>query len=365
MLRKVLAAFVSLMILLGSAPAMAQSLGPDLNVLSDQRLSGLPLDGTTLNSSVNIYLQNSKDTIGFAVSGLTASGATLAIEASNDGGATWTTESGINSTTAGPIFSTLTTDQQFQVFAAGHTNVRLRVSNVGTGPITVSYTASNASSARVMIATGSVAITNFPTTQTIAGSVAITNFPATQTVAGSVTANLGTLNGAALAANQTNVQSALGAPATTAVTVQGSPSGAPVPVSGSVTANPGTGNFNILPAPTSSPSNAIAPNASPAPASSLILKASGGNVYNAMATSFSSTAGYLVLLNSATVPADGAITPLACVPLPATGSASITYSNGSPPGWYSSGIVAVITSGATCYTKTTSTITGFISGQVQ
>lgn len=54
------------------------------------------------------------------------------------------------------------------------------------------------------------------------------------------TFNLGTLNGAATATNQTNVQSAVGSSATTAITIQGSSSGVAIPISGTVTANAGT-----------------------------------------------------------------------------------------------------------------------------
>lgn len=80
--------------------------------------------------------------------------------------------------------------------------------------------------------TSSVSVTNFPATQAVSGTVAATqsgtwsvgrtwvlsgatdtvnigNFPATQAVSGTVTANLGTLNGAATAANQTTGNTSL------------------------------------------------------------------------------------------------------------------------------------------------------------
>ena len=76
--------------------------------------------------------------------------------------------------------------------------------------------------------TGTVAVSNFPATQavsatdldirnlssaqdsvTVTGSVNVGNFPATQAVSGTVTANLGTLNGAATAANQTTGNTSL------------------------------------------------------------------------------------------------------------------------------------------------------------
>lgn len=48
----------------------------------------------------------------------------------------------------------------------------------------------------------SVNVGNFPATQAVSGTVTVGNFPPTQLVSGTVTANLGTLNGAATAANQ-------------------------------------------------------------------------------------------------------------------------------------------------------------------
>lgn len=54
------------------------------------------------------------------------------------------------------------------------------------------------------------------------------------------TVNLGTIGSAATAANQTNVQGAVGTPAATAVTIQGNASGTPVPVTGTFSANLGS-----------------------------------------------------------------------------------------------------------------------------
>jgi hypothetical protein len=56
---------------------------------------------------------------------------------------------------------------------------------------------------------GSVSVSNFPATQAVSGTVSVNNFPATQAVSGTVTANLGTLNGAATAANQTTTNNSL------------------------------------------------------------------------------------------------------------------------------------------------------------
>lgn len=114
----------------------------------------------------------------------------------------------------------------------------------------------------------------------------------------------------------------------------------------------------------STTASGIAPVVSAAAESSHVLKATPGVVYSAYATNLTATAGFLVLLNATSAPGDGAITPLDCVPLPANGNASINYGS-YPPGKFSTGIVAVVTSAATCFTKTTGVITAFIKGIVQ
>jgi len=100
-----------------------------------------------------------------------------------------------------------------------------------------------------------------------------------------------------------------------------------------------------------------------------VLKAAPGALYTVYATNLTATAGFLVLLNATAVPADGAILPLDCVPLPANNSSGscgpgctgVNYRPG-PGKLFNTGIVAVVSSAATCFTKTTGTITAFISG---
>jgi hypothetical protein len=115
-------------------------------------------------------------------------------------------------------------------------------------------------------------------------------------------------------------------------------------------------------APTSASAAGITSVVSAAAENNHVLKASAGNLYSVYATNLTSTAGFLVVLNSTTSPADGAITPLACVPLPASSYAQIDYSPG-PPQVFSTGITAVVSSATTCFTKTTGTITAFINGR--
>jgi hypothetical protein len=113
--------------------------------LPDQRATGQTINAATLNAAVSIALLDNKAVTAFSVTGLTGTGATLTIEASPDGGATWNAVNGVTPAT-GAVFSTLTTNQDFRVNTGGRTDVRLRVSTIGTGTITVAYNASSSSS---------------------------------------------------------------------------------------------------------------------------------------------------------------------------------------------------------------------------
>lgn len=95
-----------------------------------------------------------------------------------------------------------------------------------------------------------------------------------------------------------------------------------------------------------------------------VLKATAGNLYSAYATNLTATAGFLVILDATSAPSDGGITPIECVPLPGNATAGVNYASG-PAGTYVNGIVAVVTSANTCFTKTTGTITAFIHGLVK
>jgi hypothetical protein len=101
---------------------------------------------STLNAAYTLTLANGQGVTTFAVTGLTASAATLTIEASDDAGTTWAAVNGIAPAT-GALFTTLTADQQFRVNSAGRTKLRLRVSTAGSGTITVASNISTATSA--------------------------------------------------------------------------------------------------------------------------------------------------------------------------------------------------------------------------
>lgn len=120
----------------------------------------------------------------------------------------------------------------------------------------------------------------------------------------------------------------------------------------------------VLPACAQQLNFSVRPTVTTSAVASLVLKAAAGNVYSVYATNLTTTAGFLILLNATSDPTSGSVMPLACVPLPASGAASINYIP-SPAGQYTIGITAVLTSASTCFTITEGTITGFIAGTIQ
>lgn len=97
--------------------------------------------------------------------------------------------------------------------------------------------------------------------------------------------------------------------------------------------------------------------------SGLILKASAGSLCGAYATNYTSKQLLLIAVDSASIPADGAVTPKACVELPPSGTGGINFGLGFSS-TYSAGISVFMSSGADCFTKTTTGLTGFFAGQV-
>ena len=117
-------------------------------------------------------------------------------------------------------------------------------------------------------------------------------------------------------------------------------------------------------APTAGAAAGITPVISAAAEANHILKAGAGNLYAAYATS--TVAGYLLIFNATTAPADGAVTPQNCIPGALTQSgiyaASISYNPG-PAEVFTTGITASWSSTG-CFTKTASA-TAFIHGSVK
>jgi hypothetical protein len=73
------------------------------------------------------------------------------------------------------------------------------------------------------------------------------------------------------------------------------------------------------------------------------------------------TGGYMMLFDSATVPADGAVTPKKCVPVAANTGLDINWR--ASPLYFQQGLVVVFSTTG-CFTKTSSA-TAFISGDIQ
>lgn len=205
------------------------------------------LNAATANAAVTIPI-NGQGTVGFTFTGLTASGATLAYEQSNDTGTTWTGINEVNAGTGVPS-STRTTDGQTRVSVSGRTNLRVRVSVAGTGTITVAYNISVreglmtlasplppgtnpvgfagsgqynstlptlASGAYAYLQTDQSARLLLAPTSSVLADLRVAGAPVGSgnpvPVSGTVTANLGTLNGAALDTSVQSVRTTLGSP---------------------------------------------------------------------------------------------------------------------------------------------------------
>lgn len=126
--------------------AVNQGTSPWIVQQSDNRGLNQTINSATLNAAVTVSLQGGEGVVGWTLTGLTASGASIAFEGTNDIGAGSPTWAGINAVSGTTITSTATTDGNYRVEAGGRTAVRVRVSSIGTGTITVFYSASAASS---------------------------------------------------------------------------------------------------------------------------------------------------------------------------------------------------------------------------
>jgi hypothetical protein len=103
------------------------------------------------------------------------------------------------------------------------------------------------------------------------------------------------------------------------------------------------------------------PVVSTAAESGRVLKAAKGCIISGYVTT-GAVAGYMMIFNSTTVPADGAVAPINCIYVPANTSIGLNWAP-QPPEWYSLGIaIAFSTTG--CFTKTASA-TAFFHALVQ
>lgn len=115
-------------------------------------------------------------------------------------------------------------------------------------------------------------------------------------------------------------------------------------------AGTGVGVTAVAVAPNSSANAAITSVQCSAVCSGLVIKASAGNLYHISATS-GATAGYLLVTNTTTVPADGAVTPAICRVLPANSSIEVDHS--TAPDRFATGVSAAFSTTG-CFTKTAS-----------
>jgi hypothetical protein len=132
-------------------------------------------------------------------------------------------------------------------------------------------------------------------------------------------------------------------------------------IAGSLSNGFGTAGVGIV--PTSAVANGIVPIVSAAVEAAHILKNSPGNFYSLSVTAGAS-AGFVLVFNAVSAPADGAVTPIECVAVAANGTATIPSSGTfNPPVRYTTGITAVFSTTG-CFTKTASA-TAFFTGKVQ
>lgn len=94
--------------------------------------------------------------------------------------------------------------------------------------------------------------------------------------------------------------------------------------------------------------------------SSLILRTTGVDLYSVNVTSGAS-AGYVMVFDRTTVPADGAVTPALCLPLAA--NTGLDWNFRSAPVQLQTGAVIVFSTTG-CFSKTASA-TAFIAGSIQ
>jgi len=104
--------------------------------------------------------------------------------------------------------------------------------------------------------------------------------------------------------------------------------------------------------------NPIAPVESAAAEGGHVLKAGPGSLYG-LTVAIGTTAGYAMVLNSTTVPSDGAVTPVLCYNIPASSNAPYSY---PWPVAFSTGITVVFSTTG-CFTKTASN--AYFSAQVK
>jgi hypothetical protein len=111
--------------------------------------------------------------------------------------------------------------------------------------------------------------------------------------------------------------------------------------------------------PSSATSAGITPVVSAAAEASKVFKASAGNLYAYQVTT-GAAAGFVMIFDATSAPADGAVTPVKCVAVAANSTVGVSM---EPPEAFSTGITAVFSTTG-CFTKTASA-TAMFSGDVK
>lgn len=125
-----------------------------------------------------------------------------------------------------------------------------------------------------------------------------------------------------------------------------------------------SGNVPTTVSPSSGATVGIAPVVSAAiNQSSLVLKATPGNLYG-FSVEIGATSGYVMVFDAASLPANGAVTPIKCYPVTSNGTNGLlSVSWGSVPAVFTTGItLGFSTTG--CFTQTASA-TAYFSGEVK
>lgn len=101
-----------------------------------------------------------------------------------------------------------------------------------------------------------------------------------------------------------------------------------------------------------------------APAASLILKAGKGSLFTLEAVA-PTTVANLLFLDSATLPGNGAVSPIKCWPVTAGQLFSVAYTISAVQ--FLNGLVAAFSTNSSCYTLALASTVGnpFISGEVK
>lgn len=117
-----------------------------------------------------------------------------------------------------------------------------------------------------------------------------------------------------------------------------------------------TNGTYVVASPSAAAAVGITPVVTSVAAGSLVVKATPGNLYSVQIGTAGS-AGFLMMFNATSAPADGTVTPVFCKAVAANTTAEFPL---IPPAAFSTGITAVFSTTG-CFTKTISA-TAFISG---